>query len=705
MKVSRFTDVPCCVCHSGRGLALVFALSLVGNAVGQALFSDNFDLSTPITVTNVGTTNGYNIKFSASGGPVDFKAIFGFDYSTVTYPTNIPSAPHSSGTTKGLYLTVNKDAIGAVAAVNLYPVGQSFGGNYMLQFDLWMNYALTATTEHVLFGVNHSGQLTNQITMQGSDGLFYAVDGDGGESASSTSARDYSVLQGGGTPLPPALLTSANTTFGPAPLLGANFDNADTGFKTLFPVEGVKGFSTVVGSCGLRWVTVQVLQKDSLITWMLNSNIVAQYTNTTAYTSGDILLGYNDTFASIGDSNNFAIIDNVTVTPLGPSIVSQPASQTVGTNSSVALSVTATSNVPLGYRWLFNGTNLVDNGRIIGSQSNLLTITSAILADTGPYQVIVSNAYGAATSAVATLTVVTQLNEGVGWPTPAAITYGALLGTGQLNATSSVPGTFTYTPPAGTVLSRGSYTLSALFTPTDTVNYSNATVSTTLVVSPATLNVTAGNATRPYGLPNPAFSGSVVGLQNGDSITATYSCSATPGSPAGTYQIAPSLVDPQNGQTNYTVNLFNGTLTVTPGVSLVTGGSSSIIPLPVTVQNRPGVFLLCPSQPAAPVPGHTALQILVDGASLQTGQYLAASLFKSTGYQFRLSVSTATNAVRGAILVTTSNAVPSLGAEGYELTVAPDSALIRAPAQGGTFYGVQSFLQLLPPQIYSPLAE
>jgi hypothetical protein len=255
------------------GLAVVFlsTLTTLSAAAAQPLFSDNFDsLPSPITATNTGTTNGYTIKFSAPLGPVDFKAIFGFDYSAVTYPTNIPSAPHSSGTTKGLYLTANKDAIGAVAAVNLYPAGQSFSGNYMLQFDLWINYGRTATTEHALFGVNHSGQFANQVTMQGSDGLFFAMSGDGGSSSGAATARDYSIFQGGGIPLAPTLLTTANTVFGPAPLWGTNFDNADAGFKTLFPVEGVNGFTTAAGSPGMRWVTVQVLQKDGLITWLLN---------------------------------------------------------------------------------------------------------------------------------------------------------------------------------------------------------------------------------------------------------------------------------------------------------------------------------------------------------------------------------------------------------------------------------------------------
>ena len=72
------------------------------------------------------------------------------------------------------------------------------------------------------------------------------------------------------------------------------------------------------------------------------------------------------------------------------------------------------------------------------------------------------------------------------------------------------------------------------------------------------------------------------------------------------------------------------------------------------------------------------MQILVDGASQPTGQYLAAALFKSTGYQFQLATSSATNAVKGAILITTANALQTLGAEGYELTVAPDSVVIRA---------------------------
>ena len=47
----------------------------------------------------------------------------------------------------------------------------------------------------------------------------------------------------------------------------------------------------------------------------------------------------------------------------------------------------------------------------------------------------------------------------VTWAAPAAITYGTALSATQLDATASVPGTFTYTPAAGTILGAGTQTL------------------------------------------------------------------------------------------------------------------------------------------------------------------------------------------------------------------------------------------------------
>lgn len=83
---------------------------------------------------------------------------------------------------------------------------------------------------------------------------------------------------------------------------------------------------------------------------------------------------------------------------------------------------------------------------------------------------------------------VLTMNKGIPaitWPDPAAITYGAALSGAQLNATASVPGTFVYTPAAGTVLNAGpAQTLRVTFTPTDTANYTPATATQTLTVTP-----------------------------------------------------------------------------------------------------------------------------------------------------------------------------------------------------------------------------
>jgi hypothetical protein len=179
-------------------------------------------------------------------------------------------------------------------------------------------------------------------------------------------------------------------------------------------------------------------------------------------------------------------------------------------------------------------------------------------------------------------------DEFITWNTPAPILYGTALDTNQLNATANVPGSFAYTVagpslapinaslPISPPLNAGSYTLSAVFTPTDIVDYSAMTNSVTLVVSPAPLTVTASNATRLYGAANPVFTGAITGLQSGGgAVTAEYSCSANNLSAVGTYVVQPNLVANPGVLDNYTVSSTNGALTVTPAPLTVNAGSAS----------------------------------------------------------------------------------------------------------------------------------
>jgi hypothetical protein len=72
----------------------------------------------------------------------------------------------------------------------------------------------------------------------------------------------------------------------------------------------------------------------------------------------------------------------------------------------------------------------------------------------------------------------------ISWTTPAPITEGTPLGAMQLDATANVPGTFVYSPDAGTVLPAGTYTytLKATFTPADKTLYATATAYTNLLI-------------------------------------------------------------------------------------------------------------------------------------------------------------------------------------------------------------------------------
>ncbi|HEX7570636.1 MAG TPA: beta-N-acetylhexosaminidase, partial [Verrucomicrobiae bacterium] len=117
----------------------------------------------------------------------------------------------------------------------------------------------------------------------------------------------------------------------------------------------------------------------------------------------------------------------------------------------------------------------------------------------------------------------------------------------------------------------------------------------------------------------------------------------------------------------------------------------ALIPQPQNLARLDGAFQLAPNT-----------RIYTDPASMDTGMFLAERLRKSTGWRFRISGKTTPDLkVTDGILLTTTGADASLGAEGYELVVSNNAVVIRAPAQAGLFYGAQTLLQLLPPEIFS----
>jgi hypothetical protein len=102
----------------------------------------------------------------------------------------------------------------------------------------------------------------------------------------------------------------------------------------------------------------------------------------------------------------------------------------------------------------------------------------------GPHTLTATATDKAGRTSSATLTyTVARVTPTITWNPPATIPFGTNLSTTQLNATANVPGTFAYTPPAGTILQPGPQTLSVTFTPTDSTNWTTAGASRTITVT------------------------------------------------------------------------------------------------------------------------------------------------------------------------------------------------------------------------------
>ncbi|WP_298433262.1 putative Ig domain-containing protein, partial [Geobacter sp.] len=161
-------------------------------------------------------------------------------------------------------------------------------------------------------------------------------------------------------------------------------------------------------------------------------------------------------------------------------------------------------------------------------------------------------------SATGTL-VIARATPTIAWATPSAVAVGTALSSTQLNATASVPGTFVYTPAAGTVLdTAGTVTLKSDFTPTDTTNYATATATVSLTVNaapnqaPTMTAIPAATITAPAAFSyqvtaadpeNQTLSYTLAGNPSGMTISSTGLIS-WPTSVAGTYTITVKATDP-----------------------------------------------------------------------------------------------------------------------------------------------------------------
>lgn len=356
----------------------------------QTLFADNFDTDT-------------SANWVMNRSSTDCRVAFHYNYAAY----GIPSAPNATGgTTRGVKFEANV-SLGVAAAINVSPVGQSFGGDYRLHFDLWMNAngpfpaGGTGSTQHGTAGVGTAGNRT-QWSGAGSsaDGVWFAVDGDG---QATDATPDFRAQIG-------ASLQASNSGVYAAGLGPDARRSYSPYYATTFPGgqtppagQGQSG-SLAAGTIGFAWRDVIINKTGNIIEWTIDGLRIATITNT--LTASNIFIGYYDTFNSLSDNTNFSfgMFDNVRVerlvTNVPPFITAQPQSLSVPPGSNATFTVTAGGTATLAYQWRHDGTNLA------GATQGSFTRGNAQAGHAGAYSAVITNASGSVTSTVANLTII-----------------------------------------------------------------------------------------------------------------------------------------------------------------------------------------------------------------------------------------------------------------------------------------------------------
>lgn len=283
-------------------LAALAAMAVTATAPAQ-LFADNFD---------VDTSGAWNVN----NGPSDGTANFSFDYSTL----GISAAPNSAGgTTKGLRLMANQTN-GIFSGLSVSPTGQSFGGDYILRADVWMNFngpfpqGGSGSTQLGGMGVGTNGT-TAHWPGGNANAVYFMATGDGNSSVdyraySSAAATGYGDASGVFFATGSGPRNHSNPYYAQ---FGAN--QAPAAQTALFPQQTG---TTLIGSQAFEWHEYKIEVISNVATFSIDSLPIARVDMTGLNLGGsNILLNHSDTNGtSSSDPNDFlicTIYDNVRV--------------------------------------------------------------------------------------------------------------------------------------------------------------------------------------------------------------------------------------------------------------------------------------------------------------------------------------------------------------------------------------------------------
>ncbi|MGH7980264.1 MAG: hypothetical protein ACREE6_12895, partial [Limisphaerales bacterium] len=301
-------------------------------------------------LTNSAPTN-WNITASDINYPATapvYSVGFGYDLQADgNDPANVPIPFPPSGAPTALYLSTAANTYSG--AVNLYPTNVDFSGNYAVRFSMNVtepsSFATSGSFEGPLFGINCSGMDTNWwywYSVSGPspsdtaqvdwnwDGLWFWVS-DSGYTGGAYGEYD---LFAGASAVPP-------NTAATAAALETSFTNNFK--KAIFtcpagpgiPCNGSPDDGTNVSS----WADVEMRQYNGVVTLSVDKTPIIVYTNTTSFTNGEIMLGYENPVFGPDAGDGAVHYSDLSVVKLGPPTVSgtsyNPASGTFTFNFTI----------------------------------------------------------------------------------------------------------------------------------------------------------------------------------------------------------------------------------------------------------------------------------------------------------------------------------------------------------------------------------
>ncbi|MGZ4962544.1 MAG: beta strand repeat-containing protein [Limisphaerales bacterium] len=424
--------------NNGLGYGVVFSIGTNGNSFSVLHSFSGSDGANPTILSmakdgslyGVTTFGGANVTVQTNG-VAGFGTIFNITTNGIFTPlysfgtlTNAAGNPLDGSQPNALFQARDGVYYGTAASGGSNGVGTFFSITTNGTFTLLYSFgSVTDTSGVAVDGANPNGAL-----VQGADGNLYGVTLLGGATNAGTLYR--MTPQGQLTtvyPFPRPLFLGQGTSLNPRGGLfrardGYFYGTTDAGGGTVYKVgPGAPTVSTpIFGGVPVTNLAGSTITYSETVTsiyatdthWSFNGTSLDDSdpghisgAATSRLTISNLVVGDSGTYALVAsNAAGFSGLTNRLVV-IPALVTTQPLCTNVAAGATNVFTVSAESNLPFTCQWQFNGTNLTDDARFSGTSTTNLTLSGAMLSDSGSYSAIIANSAGSVTSSNAVLNV------------------------------------------------------------------------------------------------------------------------------------------------------------------------------------------------------------------------------------------------------------------------------------------------------------